>query len=94
MDPHAMLMLQAVASVFGGILILVALFVLWNKSQSPWLLLALVGEGVSVLFRLAFSVAPTVLGAIPMIPLVWSITGLLVAAGLLGYALDESKRRT
>lgn len=49
MDQHAMLTVQAMASVLSGALILVALFLLWSKSQSTWLLLALLGEGVSLL---------------------------------------------
>jgi len=93
MDQHAMLTVLAIASVLSSVLILVALFLLWSKSQSSWLLLALLGEGVSLLFRFALAVAPAVLGAIPMMPLIWSITGLLVAAGLLGFALEVSKRQ-
>ena len=94
MDKHAMLIVQSMASVLSGVLILVALFLLWSKSQSTWLLLALLGEGVSVLLRFAVSVAPAVLGAIPMMPLIWSITALVVAAGLLGYALEVANRKT
>jgi hypothetical protein len=88
-----MLLLQMAASVLGGLLIALALFVLWSKTQSGWLLLALAGEAVSLLFRIAVAVVPTLLGSNPMFPLVWSVTGLLLAAGLLGYAFDEPKRR-
>ena len=95
MDQHAMFTVQAMAGVLSGILMVVALFLLWSKSQSMWLLLALLGEGVSLLLRLAVAVAQTALyAAIPMMPLIWSITGLLVAAGLLGYALEVANRKT
>ena len=94
MDQHAMFTVQAMASVLSGVLMLVALFLLWSKAQSTWLLLALLGEAVSLLLRFAVAVAPSVLGGIPMMPLIWSITGLLVAAGLLGYALEASNRKT
>ena len=94
MDQHVMLIVQSAASVFTGILMLVALFLLWSKSKSTWLLLALAGISISLLFRLAYAVVPTFLSIAPMMPLLWSVTGLLVAAGLLGYALDESKRHT
>ena len=94
MEQHAMYTVQAMASVLSGVLVLVALFLLWSKSQSMWLLIALLGEGVSLLLRFAVAVAPSALGAIPMMPLIWSITGLLVAAGLLGFALEVSSRRS
>lgn len=94
MDQHMMFTVQAMASVLSGVLVIVALFLLWSKSQSTWLLLALLGEGVSLLLRFAVAVAPAILGSIPMMPLIWSITGLLVAAGLLGFALEISNRKT
>jgi hypothetical protein len=94
MDQHVMFTVQAMTSVLSGALVLAALFLLWSKSQSSWLLLALLGEGVSLLLRLAVAVAPTVLGGIPMMPLIWSIAALLVAAGLFGFALEVSNRKT
>jgi hypothetical protein len=94
MDMHLMSILLLVTSILSGVILIVALFALWNRSQSTWVLLALLGAGVSLLLRLAFAVAPTILSITPMMPLVWPITGLLVSAGLLGYALDESKRRS
>ncbi len=94
MDAHMMPMLLLTTSIISGVILIAALFALWNKSQSTWLLLALLGAGVSLLLRLAFAVAPTILNITPMMPLIWPITGLLVSAGLLGYAIDESKRRS
>jgi hypothetical protein len=94
MDQHAMFTVQAMASVLSSVLVLVALFLLWSKSQSTWLLLALLGEGISLLLRFALAVAPAALSAIPMMPLIWSVTGLLVAAGLLGFALEASNRKS
>ena len=94
MDQHVMTVLQMAASVLGGVIVLAALILLWWKSQSPWLLLAVAAEGISLLCRLAFAIVPGVLGTTPMILLVWPAMGLLVAAGLLGYALDVSNRRT
>ena len=94
MDQHVMLTVQAMASVLSGVLVLAALFLLWSKSQSSWLLLALLGEAVSLLLRFAVAVAPAVLGGISMMPLIWSVAALLVAAGLLGFALEVSNRKT
>jgi hypothetical protein len=94
MDQPAMQILQEAGSVLSGVIVLAALILLWLKSQSPWLLVAVMAEGISLLFRLAYSVAAAVFATTPMIVLVWPITGLLVAAGLLGYAVAESNRRS
>jgi hypothetical protein len=94
MDQHVLEVVQKAASVLSGVVVFAALLLLWWKSYSPWLLMALLGEGVSLLFRLAFAVAPGALSANPMMLLVWPFTGLLVAAGLLGYAVIEASRPT
>jgi hypothetical protein len=93
MDQHLMLILQGAASVLSGLIVLAALVLLWWKSHSPWLLLAIAAEGISVLFRIAFSVAASALGGIPILLLIFPLTGLLVGAGLFGYALDEASKR-
>jgi hypothetical protein len=93
MDQHVMQVVQMAASVLSGVIVFAALILLWWKSHSPWLLVAVLAEGISLLFRLAFAAAPAVLGTTPMVVLVWPVTGLLVAAGLLGYAVAESNRR-
>ena len=94
MDTHMMSILLLATSIISGVILIAALFALWNKSQSAWLLLALLGAGVSLLLRLAFVAVPAILSITPMMPLVWPITGLMLSVGLLGYAIDESKRRS
>jgi hypothetical protein len=94
MDQHVMQVVQAAASVLSGVLVFAALYLLWWKSYSPWLLIALLGSGISLLFRIAFAVAPGTLGATPILVLVWPVTGLMVATGLLGYAVVEANRPT
>jgi hypothetical protein len=93
MEPRMMMLLQGTASTLGGVMIVVALFLLWTKSKSPWLLLALVAEGVSLLFRLVYMVGASLLGMTSLFALIWQAAGLFVAAGLLGYALDETRKR-
>ncbi|HEY2345093.1 MAG TPA: hypothetical protein VGH80_04335 [Xanthomonadaceae bacterium] len=93
MDAHLMQVMQAATGLVGGLMMIVALFVLWNRSPSGWLLLALAGEGVSLLFRLAFSVVPGMLAGVPAILMVWQACALMVAAGLLGYALEAPAKR-
>ena len=93
MDAHLMQLVQATASLFAGILMIAGLFVLWSKTPSAWLLLALAGEGISMLFRLVYAVVPSMLAGMPAITLVWVATGLMVAAGVMGYALEQPGRR-
>jgi hypothetical protein len=93
MDAHLTQMLQMAAGVLGSILIMAALALLWSKSHSSWLLIALAGAGASLLLRLVVSVMPTLLSQAQMIPLVWSAAALLEAAGFLGYALEQTNRR-
>ncbi len=92
MDQNLIQVLQFSASVLSGLLVLAALFLLWWKSHSPWLLLAIMAAGISLLFRLAFAVAPAALSSTPVLLLVWPLTGLVMAGGLLGYAVLESGR--
>ncbi len=92
MDNHIMLLLNAMASVLSGAMIIAALLLLWRKSNSEWLLLALVAESGSVLCRIALFVVPTVLNTKPILLLIWPVTGVLLAVGLLGYAVVESNR--
>jgi hypothetical protein len=94
MDQHVMQVLQMAASVLSGVMVFGALYLLWWRSYSPWLLIALLGSGISLLFRLAFAVASGALGGSPMLVLVWPVTGLMVATGLLGYAVAEANRPT
>jgi hypothetical protein len=94
MDPQLIHILQAASSVFASLIMLAALVLLWWKSHSPWLLLAIAGEGISFLFRLAFSVAAGAMTSFPILLVFWAATGLLTAAGLLGYAIDESNKRS
>ncbi|HTA65965.1 MAG TPA: hypothetical protein VK753_10715 [Xanthomonadaceae bacterium] len=94
MDAHLMLLVQSAASLFAGIIMIAGLFVLWSKTPSGWLLLALAAEGISMVFRLAYAVVPSMLVGIPAFTMVWSATGLMVAAGVMGYALEQPGRRT
>jgi hypothetical protein len=93
MDAHITQALQLAASLLGGVLMLAAFLLLWWKSHSEWLLIALVAGGASLLFRIVFAVVPAMISSAPMLLLIWPAMGLLMAIGLLGYAIVESNRR-
>lgn len=92
MDPYVSLIVQLSAIWLGAFLLLGALIVLWAKSHSPWILLALVGESASVLFRFVFSRASSGFGSFSVAELIPPITTLMLATGLLGYALNARKQ--
>lgn len=91
MDSYIVLMVGLAAIWLSAPLIVIALVVLWAKSRSPWLLLALVGECVSYGFRVGLSIAPSALGDLSMAELVLPIAAWMLAIGLLGYAISAKK---
>jgi hypothetical protein len=93
MDMHMTQLLQLGISILSSVICMAALALLWSKSKSGWLLLAIGGFGASLLFRLTLAVMPSLYTVSGMLPMLWSATALLEAAGLLGYALEQTSRR-
>ena len=54
----------------------------------------LVGEAVGFVFRLALVVAPGIVHGAPMLMSAWTLSALVFALGLLGYAIETTSRRT
>lgn len=92
MDPYVVLMVGLAALWLSGPLIVAALVVLWVKSRSPWLLLALLGTCLSYGVRAGFSIAPSVSGGSSIAEVVLPIAALMFAIGLLGFAISASKQ--
>ena len=95
METQGMMYLQAAAGVFGSVMLIAAVFMLWMKQRSNWLLLALGGEIASIAFRGLYWLLSSVLGGSGNAAffLLWQATGLMVGAGLLGYALEQTQRK-
>ena len=87
-------MLQSLFSLLVPAMVLVALVLLWRRDRSAWIMLALVGEAIGLVFRLALVVAPGVIHTAPMLMSAWTLTALVFALGLLGYAIEMTSRRT
>ena len=85
-------MLQQAIGVLGSLMVLAALFLLWWKSRSVWLLVAMVAEGAGLLLHAAFAIMPEAFTGTPMVFSLWGLCGLTMAAGLLGYAVTETTR--
>ena len=75
-------------SVLTGLLVLAACVLLWLRSQTPWTSLALAGQAVSVLCRLALFV-PDAFAQFPVLRLVWPGGAFVFAVGLAGHAWTE-----
>ena len=75
-------------SVITGLLVLGACVLLWLRSKTSWVLLALAGQTVSVLCRLILFV-PDVFKQFPELRLVWPMGAFVFALGLAGYAWTE-----
>jgi hypothetical protein len=75
-------------SVVTGLLVLGACALLWLRHQTPWVLLTLAGQVVSVLCRFVLFV-PNAYMQIPVIRLVWPAGALVFAIGLAGHAWTQ-----
>jgi len=86
--------LMTAANTLGSVLIMAALGLLWSRFKSSWLLVTLAGAAFSLLLRLFVAVVPTAMTGSPALALVWAATYLLEAAGWLGFALEQTQRKT
>jgi hypothetical protein len=87
-------MLQSLFSLLIPAMVLAALVLLWRRDRSVWIIVALVGEAVGFVFRLALVVAPGIVHGAPMLMSAWTLSALVFALGLLGYAIETTSRRT
>jgi len=85
--------LQTGIGLLAALMTIAAFFLLWWKSKSPWLLVAVLAEGISFLMHVAFAIIPGQLSGMPQIFIVWGICGFVVALCLLGYAVTETTRQ-
>jgi hypothetical protein len=86
--------LQSLFSVVMSLMLLLALALLWRRDRSTWLVVALVGEAIGLAFRVALTVVPGIVQTAPMLFSVWTLSALVFALGLLGYAIETTSRRT
>jgi len=85
--------LQSLLSVIVAVMVTVALALLWRRDRSPWLLAALAGEVLGLAFRALLIVLPGLVGSAPMLFPLWTLTALVFATGLLGYAIERNQGR-
>ena len=84
--------LQLLAPIAVTLMVLIALALLWRMSRSVWLIVAIAGEIAAFAFNIMIVIAPDVARSMsPLFPL-WTIAALVFAAGLLGYAIETSRK--
>jgi hypothetical protein len=86
-------MLQQIAPIVIALIVIAALALLWRQSRSIWLIVAIAGELAGLVFRFAISVVPDLMRSMPMFLSLWSLTALVFAVGLLGYAIEQTQAR-
>ena len=84
--------LKEIAPIVISLIVIAALALLWRGSKSIWLLVAIVAELAGLVFRAAFSYAPAATRSMPMLFTLWSLSALVFAVGLLGYAIEQSQK--
>lgn len=87
-----MMGLQSLVSLAVTLMTLVALVLLWRRSKSPWLIVSIAAECVSLLCRGVLSMAPELFSSTPVLSSVWTLSALAFATGLLGYAIETTQR--
>ena len=85
-------LLSSLPSVLIAVLLLVAMFMLWDKDRSPWLVLAIAAEIVSLGLHALLLLMPDAMRTTTVLFTVWPLAGILFAVGLFGYALERRKR--
>ena len=75
-------------SVLTGLLVLGACVLLWLRSQTLWMSLALTGQVISVLCRFVLFI-PNAFTQYPIVRVVWPLGSLLFAIGLAGHAWTQ-----
>ncbi|MBA8883684.1 hypothetical protein [Dokdonella fugitiva] len=85
--------LQSLFSIIIPALVLAALVLLWRRDRSAWLVVALGAEAVGLLFRFALTLMPDLLHSAPLMLSAWTLSALVFAVGLLGYAIEVNGKR-
>jgi hypothetical protein len=86
------MLLQQAAPTVISLIIIAALALLWRTSRSIWLIVAVIGELVGLVFRFAVSFSPELTRSMPMFFTLWSLSAFVFAVGLFGYALEQSQK--
>lgn len=88
-----MLSFSVMVSLLAQLTVLAALFLLWHRRRSPWLIVSFVGELASLALHLLSTLVPTPMTTFHGLLWAWSLAGIVMPIGLLGYAIDDTTRK-
>ena len=92
MDGGLNTLLQSIGPLLATLMIAAALIILWRRSRSVWLIVALVSELVNLGFRGVIAIAPELARSSPFFFSIWLLCSIASAAGLLGYAIESTQK--
>ena len=84
--------LQALVPILASLMMFAALYLLWSKSRSVWLIAAMVAELSGLVFMVILRMAPDLMPSTPIFFLIWAMSGFVMALALLAYAVEVSQR--
>jgi len=93
MDDDPMRLAWSILPILCAIALVVAVIMLWRKHRSMWLIVAMIGLAIEIVMHIVDFLLPGLSQVLPMIYLVWQLVAVLFAVGLLGYAIETTKRR-
>ena len=86
--------LQSLAPMFASLMMFAAFFLLWSKSRSIWLAVAMLAVLIGFAFMVIMRVAPGLAQSTPIFFPIWTLSGFVMAMALLAYAIEVSQRPT
>jgi hypothetical protein len=83
---------QTIIPIATTAMIAAALVILWRRTRSVWLLVALGAELGGVVMRLVMATAYETVRSLPFFFPVWALCSVIFAASLLGYAIESTQK--
>ena len=80
--------LMSMLSEFTGVIVFVAMLVIFLRTRSPWILAAMIAEAVTLVMRVAFKFVVEMEGLRDAFIAGWQLAALVMAVCLLGYAIN------
>jgi hypothetical protein len=92
MDEGPLRMLWSLLPILCAITVLAALIILWRARRSMWLIVAMVSAVLEVALHILQMILPGFYQVFPYLFMIWQLVAVMLAVGLLGYALETAKK--
>lgn len=84
--------LQSLAPILASLMMFAAFFLLWSKSRSAWLIVAMLAVLTGFAFMVIMRIAPGLAQSMPIFFPIWTLSGFVMAMALLAYSIEVSQR--